>query len=137
MDDPSLVFGINEIGVRPVNSEGVCGQQRINRFNFELIVDRKYHSNMHSNSVVMYILVFYKSIPDNAFGSLCVSLFLSVAVSVSFVQPEYIVEEFAGLQSVCVRLDSGVVERRVIVSLSTADDDAVGKLNTILHSSGV
>ena len=55
-------------------------------------------------------------------------------MSVSFVQPEYIVEEVAGLQSVCVRLDSGVVERRVIISLSTTDDDAAGKLSTILYS---
>ena len=42
LDDPDLVFGVNEIGVRPRNAEAICDQQRINRFNFDIIVDCKY-----------------------------------------------------------------------------------------------
>ena len=41
LDDPDLAFGMNEIGVRPVNMEAVCDQRRINRLNFDIIVDRK------------------------------------------------------------------------------------------------
>ena len=40
LDDPDLAFGTNEIGVRPVNMEAVCDQRRINRLNFDIIVDR-------------------------------------------------------------------------------------------------
>ena len=41
LDDPDLAFGMNEIGVRPVNMDAVCDQRRINRLNFDIIVDRK------------------------------------------------------------------------------------------------
>ena len=41
LDDPALVFGTNEIGVRPQNAGAVCEQQRINRFIFDLIIDRE------------------------------------------------------------------------------------------------
>ena len=42
LDDPDLMFGMNEIGVRPQNIGDMCDQRRINRFNFDIIVDRKY-----------------------------------------------------------------------------------------------
>lgn len=48
LDDPDLVFGVNEIGVRPRNAEAICDQQRINRFNFDIIVDRKYKNVFYS-----------------------------------------------------------------------------------------
>ena len=44
LDDPDLVFGLNEVGVRPQNAEAVCDQQRINRFNFDITVDREYNN---------------------------------------------------------------------------------------------
>ena len=40
LDDPDLAFGMNEIGVRPVNMEAVCDQRRISRLNFDINVDR-------------------------------------------------------------------------------------------------
>ena len=41
LDDPDLVFGQNEIAIRPNDDSIGCTQQRINRFLFDLIVDRE------------------------------------------------------------------------------------------------
>ena len=45
LDDPDLVFGVNEVGVRPLDAGEGCTQRRINRFNFDIIVDREYMFN--------------------------------------------------------------------------------------------
>ena len=53
----------------------------------------------------------------------------SLAVTVSFEMAEYMVLESAGIQTVCVELTSGTVERRVVVSVDSSNAGAEGKLS--------
>ena len=62
LDDPDLVFGTNEIGVRPRNAEAICDQQRINRLNFDIIVDRKYKIFFKHACVVGVVLVEFATL---------------------------------------------------------------------------
>ena len=50
LDDPDLVFGENEVGIRPNDDSVGCEQQRINRFLFDLIVDRELILQGHDTS---------------------------------------------------------------------------------------
>ena len=57
----------------------------------------------------------------------------TAAVNVTLEQAQYMVNEADGYVEVCAVLVGGTVERRVIVSLSTSNVDAVGKLYIILY----
>ena len=70
------------------------------------------HARAHSNH---FFLIFY------------------TAVTVSFEMGQYSVLEPAGFQTVCVELSSGTVERRVVVSIASADVDAVGTYNVMYN----
>ena len=41
--------------------------------------------------------------------------------------PQYNVDEGSGVQTVCVELTGGTVERRVVLSIASADSNAMGK----------
>jgi hypothetical protein len=45
---------------------------------------------------------------------------------------QYTVFESAGFQTVCVELTSGTVERRVVISVTSSNADALGKHTTIV-----
>ena len=71
---------------------------------------------------------------------LCMHLFLSAplhiyivhaAVTVSFEMAQYNVAEANGVQTVCVELTAGTVERMVVVSLASSNAEAIGKSTTV------
>lgn len=50
LDNSDLLFGENEIAIRPNDDSIGCTQQRVNRFLFDLIIDRELTLQFHDTS---------------------------------------------------------------------------------------
>ena len=79
-----------------------------------------------SNTTVFISPEFVDSTLDTSIVSQCLSYLFLAAVAIGFSEELYMVQEGDGSVEVCVNIDSGSLQREVVVSLTTYPNTAEG-----------